>query len=41
MSIKYYVLVVLGISPQGFLDDLHSYILAPACSIPEAFMPLK
>ena len=27
MSIKYYVLVVLGISPQGFLEDLHGYIL--------------
>ena len=28
MSIKYYVLVVLGISPQGFLEDLHDYILS-------------
>ena len=27
MSIKYYVLVVLSISPQGFLEDLHGYIL--------------
>ena len=27
MSIKYYVLVVLDISPQGFLEDLHGYIL--------------
>ena len=27
MSIKYYVLVVLGISPQGFLEDLHGNIL--------------
>ena len=27
MSIKYYVLVVLGISPQWFLEDLHGYIL--------------
>ena len=27
MSIKYYVLVVLSIGPQGFLEDLHGYIL--------------
>ena len=26
MSITYYVLGVLGISPQGFLEDLHGYI---------------
>ena len=27
MSITYYVLVVLDISPQGFHEDLHGYIL--------------
>ena len=31
MPLNYYVLVVLGISPWGFLEDLYGYIYILTC----------